>query len=177
MPWAEAYRSELDRQHSLLETAVADLTEQQWHEIPVGHARLNTIAFEVWHYVRTEDNIIRFALQNRRKPVWLEEGWAERFGLPPIAQGTGMTSDEAHAIRLAEPEAFLEYARAVWRGSAEYLDAVTTERLSEVVTIRPLGDLTVAQALFRPVLTHGYTHLGEIETIRVLFGLPTAIGL
>ncbi|HEY8836126.1 MAG TPA: hypothetical protein VIO16_00280 [Dehalococcoidia bacterium] len=64
-----------------------DLTPAQWHTVPGGSGRANTIGFELWHYVRTEDNIVRFILQNRRPTVWMEGGWAEQA--QPTTGSTG----------------------------------------------------------------------------------------
>src|SRR5204863_69523 len=74
------------------------LTSEQLHTVPAGHPRANTIAWNLWHYVRTEDNVVRFALQNRRPTVWVEGGYPERLGLHPAAQGTGMSTAEAQAL-------------------------------------------------------------------------------
>ena len=34
-----------------------------------GHPKANTIAFGLWHYARTEDNVVRYLLQDRRPTV------------------------------------------------------------------------------------------------------------
>jgi hypothetical protein len=99
----------------MLDRGVADLTPAQWHAIPADNARANTIAFEMWHYARTEDNIVRFIIQGRRPTVWMEGGWAERLGLPAVAQGTGMSTEEAQSMRIADLDAFKQYVQAVWR--------------------------------------------------------------
>ena len=46
-----------------------DLTYDQWHAVPDGVG--NSIAFIAWHYLRTEDNIINWIIQNRRPTVWM----------------------------------------------------------------------------------------------------------
>ena len=61
-----------ERLHESLEDATKDLTPEQLHWRPSEGC--NHIAFSLWHYVRTEDNLIRFILQDRRTPVWLEQG-------------------------------------------------------------------------------------------------------
>ena len=87
--------SDLKRMHAMLNNAIADLSAEQLHTVPGGHPKANTIAWGLWHYARTEDNVVRFVLQNRRPTVWAEGGYAERLGLPPVAQGTGMSTAEA----------------------------------------------------------------------------------
>src|SRR5438093_11246432 len=106
MTLVEFIASELNRLHGSLDAVVKDLTPEQWHAVPGGAGKANTVAFEMWHYARTEDNIVRFILQGRRPAVWMEGGWAERLGLPPIAQGTGMATEEAQTRRIEDLDCF-----------------------------------------------------------------------
>jgi hypothetical protein len=39
------------------------------------------------------------------------------------------------------------------------------------------GEMPAIRALGQVVVSHGFTHLGEIELIRTLMGLPAAIGV
>ncbi len=91
----EFIHAELKRLHGMLDTAIADLTPEQLHMVPANHPNANTLAWVYFHYVRTEDNVVRFVLQKRRPTVWAEGGYAEKLGLPPVAQGTGMTTEQA----------------------------------------------------------------------------------
>src|SRR5258705_11275496 len=99
----------LKQLHGNLDKQLDGLTPEQLHAVPAGHPKANTIAWGLWHYARTEDNVVRFVLQNRRPTVWAEGGYAERLGLPPVAQGTGMWTAEAHAFRLKDLPLFKGY--------------------------------------------------------------------
>lgn len=154
--------------HVALEMAVRDLTPEQLHHLPGGTA--NHAAFLLWHHVRTEDNIVRFVLQ-RRPTVWMEGGWDQRFGLDAKAQGTGWSHEQAVGLRLPSAEAFLEYARPVWRETEAFLGAVPEGELTRVVLVRPLGELPLARLLGTTIVTHGYSHLGELWLLRGLLGL------
>jgi hypothetical protein len=46
-----------------------------------------------------------------------------------------------------------------------------------VITVKPLGEMPKIRALGQVCMTHGFTHLGEIELMRTLLGLPPAIGV
>jgi hypothetical protein len=173
----ELMRVELQRLHGLLNRSVADLSPDQWYAVPGSHPKANTIAFELWHYARTEDNVIRFILQNRRPTVWAEGGWAERFSLPPVAQGTGMPVVEAQAIRIADLDAFKDYLRQVWLSTDAYLAEVQPAELDRVVTVRPLGEMPAARVLGQVCVSHGFSHYGEIELARTLLGLDSAGGI
>jgi hypothetical protein len=163
-------RHELSRLHTQYERALGDLTDEQWHAIPTGKG--NSIAFCAWHFVRTEDNVVRFILQDRRPTVWVEGGWPEKFGLHPVAQGTGMALAEAQALRINDTAAFRTYAAQVFSSTMSYLETVDPAALETVVQVRPLGEMPKIRALGQVCVTHGFGHLGEIDHIRALLDLP-----
>lgn len=177
MTLVEFIQAELTRLHAMLDRGVADLTPEQWHAVPADNPRANTIGFEMWHYARTEDNIVRFILQNRRPTVWMEGGWAERLGLPAVAQGTGMPSADAQAMRIADIPAFQRYVQDVWRSTADWLSNPDASTFDTLVQVKPLGEMPAIRALGQVCMTHGFTHLGELELCRTLLGLKPAIGV
>jgi hypothetical protein len=164
----------LSRLHASLDKSLADLTPEQLHAVPAGHPKANTIAWGLWHYARTEDNVVRYLLQDRRPTVWGEGGYAERLGLPPVAQGTGMSVAEAQALRIKDLALFKAYVAKVWASTDEFLarpdrDAV----LGKPIMVKPLGEMPGIVALGTVCLTHGMTHFGEIELARTLVGAAT----
>lgn len=165
-------RRNMQSLHRLFDRVVSDLDDEQLHyQAAPG---VQPIAFSLWHLVRTEDNIIRFVIQ-RRPTVWLEGGWHERFGLDPRGQGTGMTDEQAASLRINSLPDWQQYMTRVWVATDEYLDALDPSGLDEArVTIKPVGEMSLADALGGMVLTHGYRHLGEIEYARGLLGLKGA---
>lgn len=167
---AEFIHTGLTRLHQGLEQTLTDLTPEQLHAVPAGHPQANTIAWGIWHYTRTEDNVVRWVLQARRPTVWSQGGYAERLGLPPVTQGTGMSTEEAHALRIADIPRFTEYMRRVWASTDEFFAGASPEVLGKQVVIKPLGEMSAIVALGQVGLTHGMTHLGEIELARTLVG-------
>ena len=170
-------QAELLRLHTMLDRTVADLTPEQWHAIPADNPKANHIAFEMWHYIRTEDNIVRFILQDRRPTVWMEGKWADKLGLPPVTQGTGMTSEEAQALRIDDIAAFHDYKSQVYASTMHWLANPDESEFDKVITVKPLGEMPKIRALGQVCMTHGFTHLGELELIRTLLGLKPAIGV
>jgi hypothetical protein len=154
--------------HDGYDRALSDLNEEQFYFRPSDRA--NHIAFTAWHWVRTEDNVVQFVLQ-RQQTVWLADQLDERWGLPRVAQGTGMPLEEAHALRVASVGEFLDYARKVWAGTDRYLEGVTPQELGRMVKMNPFGEIPVLQALGQTIIAHGNQHLGEIWLIRELQGL------
>src|SRR5512132_458115 len=145
----------LTQLHKNLNKALADLTPEQLHAVPAGHPKANTIAWGLWHYARTEDNIVRWVIQDRRPPIWAEAGYAERLGLPPVAQGTGMSAEEALALRITDVPLFQEYMRQVWAGTEQLFTDATPALFDKTVTVKPLGDMTVIECLGQVGLTAG----------------------
>jgi DinB superfamily len=175
---AEFIQLGLKRLHASLDKALADLTPEQLHTVPAGHPKANTIAFGLWHYARTEDNVVRYLLQDRRPTVWGEGGYAEKLGLPPVAQGTGMSTAEAQALRIKDLALFRDYQAKVWASTDEFLARPDRDAaLGKVITVKPLGEMPAIVALGTVCLTHGMTHFGEMELARTLVGAPTAAGV
>jgi len=173
---ADFIRANIKRLHDGLDKVMADLTPDQLHTVPAGHPKANTIAWGVWHYTRTEDNIVRYVIQGRKPPIWVEGGYGERLGLHPAAQGTGMSTAEAQALRLNDLKLFGEYTQKVWASTDEFLSRTSAEDLDRTVTVKPLGDMPGIRALGQICLTHAFTHVGEIDLARTLLGMPTVSG-
>ena len=162
------------RLYGMYERALGPLTDQQWHHVPEGKG--NSIAFTAWHYLRTEDNIIRWIFQNRRPTVWMEGGWAEKLGLPPVTQGTGMPVAEAQALHIRDTGGFLQYMREVRASTEDFLRGWESPDFDTVITLKPVGEMTKLQLLGQQAFPHGFAHLGEIQHLRTMQGLP-GIGL
>src|SRR5438445_3851381 len=163
-------RANLRRLHAGLDKVMVELTPDQLHAVPAGHPKANTIGWGVWHYTRTEDNIVRWVIQERKPPIWVEAGYGEKLGLPPAAQGTGMSTAEAQALRIKDVALFREYMNKVWASTDEYLAKVDPAALDATVTIKPVGDMPALRALAQVCVGHGSLHLGEIELARTLVG-------
>ncbi len=172
---SEFIRDGLRGQHNMIDQAVKELTPEQVHWLPPD-TKLNHIGNTLWHYVRTEDNVIQFVLQDRKPTVWLEGGYNEKFGLDKIAQGTGMSTEDAHAMRLPPMNEWMEYQQTVWQATDDYLANIDEADLDRVRTIKPFGEMSAAAAISTTILTHGHSHFGEICVMRGLQGLPSTIG-
>lgn len=160
------FRHEQKRLHQGLREAVKDLTTEEWNTVSSGNG--NTIAFLFWHSVRTEDNILRFILQGR-PPLWNEGKWAERLHLPARTQGTGMSTDDAQAIRINDTELFMTYVELVWREYETFLADITDGGAvlsARMVTVKPLGEMPAILAIGQVCLTHIFSHYGEIALLR-----------
>jgi hypothetical protein len=162
-------RRSLVSMHQLLDKAVEGMTPEQFNFRPQEGGV--SAFFSLWHYVRTEDNIVNFVVQ-RKPTVWLEGGYDEHFSLHRTGQGTGMTVDEANAVTIQDVPGWLEYQRKVWAATDAYLAAMSpAEFESRTVVIKPVGEMSLWDGLYGMCLSHGYRHVGEIEYVRGVQGL------
>lgn len=153
----------------MLDRAIADMTTDQLNSRPDSGGI--SAFFSLWHYVRTEDNIVNFVIKHE-PTVWLEGGYDVSFGLHRTAQGTGMTADEANAVRIEDLDGWRQYQTAVWQATTRYLEGFDEASLASArVTIKPVGEMSLWQGLWGMCLTHGFRHVGEIEHARGLVGL------
>ena len=159
----------LSESHKSWGEAVEGLTSEQAHWRPYDSG--NHIAFNLWHYTRTVDNIILFLFQ-RKPTVWMAGKWDEKFGMDSKDQGTGMETETAANLRIDDFPAFISYAREVWAEADSFMDNVTPEDMERIIRMRPFGELQMREILGRSILTHGCQHLGEVWSLKGLQGLP-----
>lgn len=155
-----------------LDDALAPLTAEQVNWLPDG--KTTSIGFSAWHVYRTMDNVTNFVLSGKQ-PIWISAGYLERFGLPKVAQGTGMAIEDARAIVINEPALLREYGNRVCAATLDYVRTVPEATLAEVQLIKPLGEMPKWRAARQVLMTHGFMHLGEINLVRGMLGLPFAI--
>ena len=161
---------ELRAMHRLYERVTSDLDDAQVNSVPPGGKQ--NIAFSLWHFVRTEDNVINFVVQ-RKPTVWIEGGWPEKFGLDAKSQGTGFSDDDAMNFRLEGIADFRRYMSDVFAATQSFAQALSPDDAGRMVTVKPLGEMTVLDCVSGMCMTHGYRHLGEIEFAK---GLVAARG-
>jgi uncharacterized damage-inducible protein DinB len=149
--------------------AIEGLDDEQLHFRPAESS--NSIGFEAWHVFRTADNIVHFVF-HRERPIWVQQGLHEAWGLPRIEQGTGMDPAVAHALRFPGTEALAGYGRDVRAAVVPRIEAMTDEDLAVLGEIRPWGVISRQEAIGQTIIAHGNAHLGQISTARALLGLP-----
>ncbi|MBW2140940.1 MAG: DinB family protein [Deltaproteobacteria bacterium] len=166
------FRSAIRDMHKSLIDAVQDLTDEQLYFRPLDQG--NHIAFIIWHCVRTEDMVLNFLLQ-KKPPVWNEEGWDKKLDMDPRAQGTGMSAEEAAALRIKDMKEFSKYMENAFRSSEAYLDGLNDEDLDQVHELAVLGKRSLYEVIGGTILQHAGNHLGEIWYIKGLQGLKGSL--
>ncbi len=172
MQISDFIRENMRELHQTYVDYIQDLTPEQFHWL--ANERGVHIAFIAWHYVRSEDNVIQFVLQ-RKPTIWLDGGWDQNFGLDRIQQGTGWSLEQAQALRLPSVQAFCDYMQGVFQASEAFLETIDDHYLQQIITVKPLGEMPVLNAIGTTCLSHGFTHAGEIQHLRGLQGLRGAL--
>ncbi|HEY7268703.1 MAG TPA: DinB family protein [Dehalococcoidia bacterium] len=165
----DVLRDGLRSMHGMLDKAVGDMTADNLNFRPAQGGV--TPFFSLWHYVRTEDNIVNFVVQGA-PTVWLDGGYDVKFGLHRTAQGTGMTDAQAQQVRIEDVGLWREYQAKVWQATDQFLNVLQPEDVDgKRVTIKPMGEMSLWAGLNGMCLSHGYRHVGEIEYARGVIGL------
>ena len=150
-------------------SAVEGLNQEDLHFRPDGPC--NSIGFDAWHIARTADNLIHFAFA-REMPAWLQQGLNEAWGLPKADQGTGMTPEEAYALRFPSAELLAKYARDVATAVVPKIQGYSDEYLTERMDIKPNGNLARLEIIGQVIINHGNNHFGMINTSLTQAGHP-----
>ncbi len=162
------FRAALEKFHGSLLDAVRDLSSDQLHFRPL--AKGNSIAFMLWHTVRTEDMIVNGGWQ-KKLPVWNAEGWAKKLAMDSKSQGTGMSAEQAASLRISDLREFLLYAEKVFQTTEAFLEKTPVTEWEEVRELPFLGKRDLYQLIGGVVLQHGSGHLAEIWYVKGLQGL------
>ena len=164
---AAAFAALTDRIIETCARGISDLSLDELHHVPDGQS--NTIGWDVWHIARTIDNVVFFVF-DRETPLWLQRGYEQRFALPKVAQGTGMSTEDARALRFPDPALFLEYVRALRAACVPRVAAMTDEYLAAAVLLRPWGELPRMEHIGQVLIAHTNSHLGKASLARTLLG-------
>ena len=133
----------------------------------------NPIGWLVWHLTRVQDDHVSELAGVTQ--VWLEEGWASRFGLEPgtTATGYGHTAAQVAAVRPRDTEVVLRYLDAVTARTRTFLETVSDDDLDRVVDASWDPPVTMGVRLVS-VIDDGMQHAGQAAYLRGLHDRATA---
>ena len=155
--------------HAGLRAELTPLTQEQVLATPAEG--VNTIAFLLWHYVRSEDSVLNQQAAGR-PAIWVANRWAERLGVTEEGGGTGFTEEQMLSIRPAK-EDLLAYCEEVWADVPTILKGVSDVELDRALNPeRPT--MTLGRSIANFVVGHGFWHLGDIRYTKGLMGMPFA---
>jgi hypothetical protein len=162
MDVSELLTEALGRVREEMPELVKGLDEDQlaWRPDP----RANSIAWLVWHLTRIEDDHVSEVAGLSQ--AWVEEGWADRFGLPfPVSEhGYAMGGDDVGKVR-ASAELLTGYYEAVAARSAAYVSTLEPADLERVVDERWDPPVTLGARLVS-VVNEVNAHVGQAAYVR-----------
>ena len=163
---AEALADAFGRVRGVVRSTLDGLSAEDLAHRPGGGG--NPIGWLVWHLTRVQDDHVAHAFGGEQ--VWVEQGWAGRFGLPLDASDTGYghTADQVAAVS-ADTELLLGYLEAVQARTGEHLAALTDADLDRVVDSSYDPPVTLAVRLVS-VLSDDLQHAGQAAYVRGLLG-------
>ena len=158
-----------------IKRATDEATEDQLFYRPSADA--NNIAWLAWHLSRWQDYVT--ASISGDLQVWVTEGWAQRFALPPDlpneATGWGDSSEQVAAFRVDRAVLF-GYVGAANRAAVERVARLTPEQLEQPVlwgTPETPVDTRPAWRALISICGDSIQHSGQINYIRGLVSEPS----
>ncbi|MEE9416716.1 MAG: DinB family protein [Acidimicrobiales bacterium] len=151
-----------DRVVPLAKQAVAGLDAEALRLAPDG---ANSIGWLVWHLTRVQDDHLSALFESEQ--VWVEAGWAERFGLDadPNNIGWGHSPDDVARVRPESVDALLEYLDAVDSRSRTWLRGLTSADLDRIIDKRYDPPVTMGVRLVS-VADDCLQHVGQANYLR-----------
>lgn len=172
---AQLLRDQLRQAHEFLDSAAADVTEDQAHWQPAGLA--NPLGATYAHVLFGEDAFI--AALGGRTPLFAD-GWQGRTGVseaPPLSEPGSILPLQQHwhgwgqQVRVELP-VLRNYGRAVYQSADDYLAALSAGDLERPIDLSAagLGERSLAWVLSAGLVGHVLSHWGEIVCLKGLQG-------
>ncbi|MGE3619496.1 MAG: DinB family protein [Acidimicrobiia bacterium] len=154
----------------LVDAAVTGLDAEQLTEPPQPGA--NPVGWLTWHLTRVQDHHVAELLGVPQ--VWVDGGWAARFGLDPDPDDTGYghTPAQVAAVRPDGPDAIRQYHDAVDRRTRTMLEGLTPDDLDRIVDRRWDPPVTLGVRLVS-IADDSLQHAGQAAYGRGLLDLRT----
>jgi hypothetical protein len=126
----------------------------------------NSIAWLVWHLTRVQDDHVAKAFD--RPQLWHQEGWAERFALPFVADEIGYGQNPREVGRvLVSPELLSGYHSSVAARTARLVGEMSDGDLGRIVDKRWDPPVTLAVRLVS-VIADDLQHVGQAAFVKGL---------
>jgi hypothetical protein len=152
----------------LARMAVEGVPPDQLAEPPAPGA--NTIGWLIWHLTRVQDHHVAELLDSEQ--IWVDSGWAPRFGLDPDPHDTGYghSPAEVAGVRPDSAEALLGYLDAVTTRTHSMLQELGPDDLDRIVDQRWNPPVTLGVRLVS-IADDCTQHAGQAAYVRGLLGL------
>jgi uncharacterized damage-inducible protein DinB len=154
-----------DRLPALVRSAVKGLTPDQLRWAPAPGA--NSVGWLVWHLTRIQDHHISEILEQDQ--VWVQDGWAGRFGLDADPGNTGYahTPKQIATVQPESAQALIDYYDAVAARTRELLRGLTSKDLDRIVDESWDPPVTLGVRLVS-IVNDDDQHVGQAAYVRGL---------
>ena len=145
-----------------LHRTLVDLTEQELIQEP-----LPPIGWLAWRLTRIIDNNVSHL--SDRPSLWIGDGWAARFGMPPepldFGRAATHTREQVRAFR-APAHLLLAYHDVTYERTAAYLQTLTTEELARTLDEPQYQPLPTVSVRIVSVLENAMNSTGQIAYLK-----------
>lgn len=150
------------RVYDSLHRTLPDLTPDELTREP--HPPIGWLA---WRLTRVMDsNVSRLS---GREQLWIGDGWAARFGMPPepadFGRSVSHTREQVRAFR-APADLLLAYHDATYSRMKSYLESVTAEELARELNEPQYQPLPTVGVRLVSVLENAMTNQGQISYLK-----------
>ena len=170
----EAIVFNYQRTHELAIGVVSELSDDQLKWRP--NLTAPSIGFHIWHMARWADDLVE-TIKGPGSEIWQREGLAESWGLTPgdlgqAETGAGMGDDMSSNLGLPPRDVILDYVRRAFSAADEAVASLSESSFQRPSYSRgheeeqPIGYIVVR------AIAHNNRHLGMMEAIRGLLGMP-----
>lgn len=162
MAATDALLDSFTRVYESLHRTLADLTEEELTREP--HPPIGWLA---WRLTRVMDsNVSRLS---GREQLWIGDGWAARFGMPPEPADFGRslthTREQVRVFR-APTELLLQYHDATYERMKTYLNTLTAEDLARQLDEPQYKPPPTVSVRIVSVLENAMTNQGQIGYLK-----------
>jgi uncharacterized damage-inducible protein DinB len=129
-------------------------------------AGANSIGWLIWHLTRVQDDHV--AEIAGRDQAWVDDGWADRFGMEPDQSNTGY-GHRSHEVAAVRPDGELlrNYHDAVHTRTIAYLKTIDAAKLERIIDYRWDPPVSVGVRLVS-VIGDDLQHAGQAAYVRGL---------
>ena len=150
------------RVHESLHRTLGDTTPEELVKEP--HPSIGWLA---WRISRVMDSNVSHL--SGREQLWIGEGWAARFGMPPEPADYGRSARHTRAqvkSFRASAQQLLDYHDAVYQRSVEYIKTLSESDLDRELNEPQWNPLPTAGVRLVSVIADNIQHAGQAAYLR-----------
>ena len=150
----------LEAAYRSIKQSTNGLTDEQLYYQPTPES--NSMAWLMWHLSRWRD--YTSATISGEPQIWVNEGWAQRYGMPGERTGMGDTPAQVTTFRV-ERAVLFGYVDAVHQRTVERVAALTPAQLGETI-VSHTGERRPAWRALAGMCGDSAQHTGQIAYLR-----------